>query len=588
MTDAAGVGAPELVQRDAGATDALRDQSKRLGIPALELRMLRARGVRDDDAVLRTVAPKLKDLRPPEQMAGFPAALDLLAWAGRRRVRVGVFGDYDVDGVCTAAILAGFLEAIGLQVVTRVAHRDSGYGLTESDADAFASAGVQLVLLGDTGTSDIAALERVRARGMRSVVIDHHQVPAQMPPCDALINPHQAGCGFPFKGLCSAGVAFYLCASLRTQLAAKAESAPDPRGWLDLVAIATICDMMPLREENRVLVHRGLGSLRTAPRPGVRAMLERAGSWNENPIDETTIGFRVGPRLNAPGRLGAADPSLRLLRARTAAEAGPIAEQVEGLNHQRRALSQRAVEEAMARVAADPRQPARAAICVADAAWAPGVVGLVAGALVERVGKPAMVLAIEPDGVLARGSVRSHGGVDVRAALEACGSLLERFGGHREAAGLTVRVDRIDAVADAFSAACRTALAEPTVVLDEVDGVLPLGAIDVELGRRVAALAPFGVGFGPPRFAVRGRVESVRVLKERHVSLRLGHAGATIEGIAFGQAGPGLWTPAVGDEIEVVCVPVLDVFRGQSRARLHIERLWPSCGATSGLVPLLP
>lgn len=592
MTSTAGgvasdVVVPVLAQRDAGTDAELHEQAARTGFDALALRMIRSRGITGDDAVGRALAPKLRDLRPPEQMAGFPAALDLLAWAGRRRVRVGVFGDYDVDGVCTAAIMSGYLEAIGLQVVTRVAHRDAGYGLADADADAFAAAGVQLVLVGDTGTSDIPALERVRARGMRSVVIDHHQVPSEMPPCDALINPHQQACGFPFKGLCSAGVAFYLCASLRTQLAAQGgERAPDPKGWLDLVAIATVCDMMPLVEENRVLVHRGLASLRTAPRPGVRALLERAGAWNENPIDEQTIGFKVGPRLNAPGRLGAAEPSLRLLRARTAAEAGPVSEQVEALNVQRKTLSQRAVDEALARVLDDPGHLARAAVCVADASWAPGVVGLVAGALAERLQRPAMVLAIEAD--VARGSVRSWAGIDVRAALQACGSLLERFGGHREAAGLTLRVDRIGAVAEAFAIACAQGAVDPALHAprDEVDGCLPLPFIDVALGRRIAALAPFGVGFTAPRFAACGRVDAVRVLKERHVSLRLTEGGVGIDGIAFGQAGPGRWTPVVGDLVEVVCLPVLDVFRGQTRVRLQIERLWPASGATRGLAVL--
>lgn len=578
---------PMLVQRNAGAATDLDGQAARLGVEAFELRMLRSRGLVDDERIGRALAPKLKDLRPPEQMAGFPAALDLLAWAGRRRVRVGVFGDYDVDGVCTAAILAGYLEAIGLQVVTRVAHRDAGYGLADADADAFAAAGAQLVLIGDTGTSDIAALERVRARGMRSVVIDHHQVPSEMPPCDALINPHQVACGFPFKGLCSAGVAFYLCASLRTQIAAQGtDRAPDPRAWLDLVAIATVCDMMPLVDENRVLVHRGLALLRTAPRPGVRALLERAGAWNETPIDEHTIGFKIGPRLNAPGRLGAADPSLRLLRARTAAEAGPVAEQVEGLNAQRKTLSQRAVEQALACVLADERQNDRAAVCVADAGWAPGVVGLVAGALAERVRRPAMVLAIETgaDGIpMARGSVRSWGGIDIRAALQACAPLLERFGGHREAAGLTVRLDRLDALAEAFATACGTGGGANDDPKDEVDGRLPLRTIDVALGRRLAALAPYGVGFAAPRFAARARVDGTRILKERHLSLRLGDDGVSLDAIAFGQAGPGQWVPKVGDTVEVVCVPVLDVYRGQTRVRLEVERLWPDCGATRDL-----
>ncbi|HET6583842.1 MAG TPA: DHH family phosphoesterase, partial [Nannocystaceae bacterium] len=284
--------------------DELRREAVRLQIDPLVLQLLHARGIEGDEALARAVSPRLRDLRPPTQMAGFESALDLLQWAQARRVRVGVFGDYDVDGVSTAAILAGYLEALGLSVVVRVAHRDAGYGLGLADADAFASAGAALVLTGDTGTSDLEALARLREHGIKTIVIDHHQVPEVMPPTDALINPHRRDCGFPFKGLCSAGVAFYLCAALRSRLAAQAGRVPDPREWLDLVALATVCDMMPLVDENRVLVHAGLLRLARSARPGVRALLDRAGVGPEELVDETHMGFRLGPRLNAPGRLG--------------------------------------------------------------------------------------------------------------------------------------------------------------------------------------------------------------------------------------------------------------------------------------------
>lgn len=583
MTDARDLDVPAIVARDGGGDSVIVEQAARVGSDVLAVRMLRSRGITDDTVLGRALAPKLRDLRPPEAMAGFPAALDLLAWAERRRIRVGVFGDYDVDGVCTAAILAGYLQAAGVTVVTRVAHRDAGYGLSEADADAFAAAGVGLVLVGDTGTSDIEALERIRGRGMRSIVIDHHQVPSEMPPTDALINPHQPACGFPFKGLCSAGVAFYLCASLRTQLAGRGHARPpDPKHWLDLVAIATICDMMPLVEENRVLVHRGLASLRTAPRPGIRALLEKAGAWGENPPDETTVGFKIGPRLNSPGRLGAADPALRLLCARTAAEAMPVAEQIDGLNAQRRALSERAVSEAIARLAEDPIASSRAAICVWDPTWAPGVVGLVAGNLAERYRRPAMALAVDTNAGVARGSVRSYGRVDVRAALAACEPLLTRFGGHREAAGLTLATDNLDAVAVAFAEACggAPASAAPAVV---ADGRVDLADVDVAFGRRVAELGPYGVGFAAPVFGLTGKVVSTRVLKDRHLSFKLTDGRVTLDAIAFGQADAGAWVPAIGDMVELLGVVTLDVFRGQSRARLMVERLWPSRGALDDL-----
>ncbi len=567
--------APAITLRGGGVADAeVRAIAARLAVHPRAVRLLRARGIADEAALARALVPKLRDLRAPEQMAGFPAALELLLWAHRRRARVGVFGDYDVDGVCTAAILAGYLDALGLQVVVRVAHRDSGYGFTVGDADAFAAAGVQLVLCGDTGTSDVEALSRARARGMRSVVIDHHQVPEVMPPCDALINPHQQGCGFPFKGLCSAGVAFYLCAALRTKLGPDAR-APDPRGWLDLVALATICDMMPLVDENRVLVAKGLESLARAPRPGLRALLERAQAWGEKPVDEVTVGFRVGPRLNAPGRLGSAEPALRLLRARTPAEAGPLAEHVEVLNVQRKAMSERTVAEALAAVAADPRAAERRALCVAHEGWSAGVVGLAAGTIAERLRKPAAVLSIDVATGTARGSVRSDGLVDVRAALAACAPWLERFGGHREAAGLSLARDQIAGFTEAFDAACAAASSARAEGPLEHDGELGLPEIDVALAEGLRALAPWGMGFPAPIFLGRGTVESARVHKERHLGLRLAGDGTRVDAIAFGQAA---WVPAVGTKVAFLFAPELDVYRGQTRVRVVIQRLWPDVG----------
>jgi len=556
------------------SSDELRREAARLATDPLVLQLLVARGIATDEAVARAVAPRLKDLRPPSSMAGFDAALDLLEWAHARRVRVGVFGDYDVDGVTTAAILSGYLEALGLQVVVRVAHRDGGYGLTLADADAFASAGTALVLTGDTGTSDVEALARLREHGIRTVVIDHHQVPEVMPPADALINPHRRDCAFPFKGLCSAGVAFYLCAALRSRLATRGD-VPDPREWLDLVALATICDMMPLVEENRVLVHRGLERLATSPRPGVRALLDRAGVGADELVDETHVGFRLGPRLNAPGRLGSAEPALRLLRARTAAEALPLAEHVEALNVQRRLASERCVAEALALVEADPVQRDRAALVVAHEGWRAGIVGLAAATLCEHHRKPAMVLAVDPATGLARGSIRSWGGIDVRAALLACRDLVERCGGHREAAGVSVAQARIPELAEAFAAACGSQTNAGTEVDEVIDGELPLPRLDEALVRRIRSLAPFGTGFPAPRWLGHAKVETVRVHKDRHVGLRLRQDGAVIEAIAFDQVRDGAgFVPGLGAELAFVFAPTLDAWRGETRVRAVIERMW--------------
>lgn len=568
--------APKVVWRREGRPEALEQRAAALRVHPLALELLWARGVEDEADVRRMLAPTLGQLRPPHEMAGFPEALELLVTAKREGWRVGVFGDYDVDGVTTATILAGYLEALGVEVVVRVAHRDHGYGFGVPDAEALHQAGARLVLCGDTGTSDLEALAWLRDHDVRSVVIDHHQVPEVIPPTDALINPHQPGCGFPFKGLCSAGVAFYLCAGLRTRLAKDGDTGlPDPRSLLDLVALATVCDMMPLTEENRVLVSAGLRHLEQRGRPGLGALLERAGVETQESLDEAHLGFKLGPRINAPGRLGTAEPSLALLRARTDAEAGPLADRVEMLNAQRKRQTESISAEATALLQADPANEARAGLVVAHERWAPGVVGIAANGLVERFNRPVAVLGMNADG-LARGSVRSCDGVDVRAALAECAPLLERFGGHREAAGLTVRADRIAEFTEAFAAAVATQRAEVPARPDEecVDLELPLAAIEPELCGIIRSAGPFGVGFVPPRFIARNcEAQRIRVLKERHIALTLAQGKDRADAIGFGMAQQ---EPPRGSRVDVVFVPQLDVFRGVTRVKLHLQRLWLS------------
>lgn len=569
-------GPPPLRLRGGGCDDqVVHDVAARLGVAPMTARLMLARGVEGEIEQQRLLDPRLQDIRRPDAMAGFPEALSLLETACREGWRVGVFGDYDVDGVTTATILTTFLEALGLQVVARVAQRSRGYGLGVPDAEAFVQARVRLLVTGDCGTSDVEALSWLREREVPTVVIDHHQVPEQMPPCDALINPHQPGCEFPFKGMCSAGVAFYLCAALRTRLSTNGRGKlPDPRAWLDLVALATVCDMMPLQEENRVLVTHGLRRMARGLRPGLRALLRAAGVDPRAGIDETHLGFRVGPRLNAPGRLGPAEPSLRLLRARSEAEAMPLAEQIETLNARRKRHQQETVAQALALLVADPRLDERAALVVAHDGWLPGVVGIAAAGVAEHHRRPALVLAIDREAGVARGSVRSYGGVDVRAALAECAEDLVRFGGHREAAGATVRLERLDAFSEAFDAAVaqQRRAARDDDPAEVVDAVLPLSSIDEDLVEAMARLRPYGMGFDAPRFACEGAVvDRVRVLKDRHLQLTLRQGEERRDAIAFGQAHHGL---RMGESVGCIFVPQVDTFRGQRRLKLHVERLW--------------
>ncbi|MBZ0236219.1 MAG: DHH family phosphoesterase, partial [Deltaproteobacteria bacterium] len=306
--------------------DALVSQlARELRLLPTTARCLVARGMGDVEAARGYLTPRLGGLRKPDGMAGFGVAAERVTAAVLRRERIAVFGDYDVDGVTTCALLTSFLRGVGADVAPRVARRDEGYGFCAAAAEDVLAGAPRLVITGDCGTSDGAVIASVRARGVDVVVVDHHTVPAagEVHPALALVNPYRADSSFPFRGMASVGIAFYLVAAVRTRLRAEGwfEGRPevDPRDLLDLVALGTIADLVPLAGENRILTAAGLKLVAERKRPGVAALLEAAGiavggdAGGERPIDEKTVSWKLAPRLNAPGRLGDAAPALELL-----------------------------------------------------------------------------------------------------------------------------------------------------------------------------------------------------------------------------------------------------------------------------------
>ena len=556
----------------------LRERAAALEVELVVVELLVGRGIESAEDQRRFLSPRLSELSLPTGMAGYAEAIELLATARTKRWRVGMFGDYDVDGVTTTTILTTFLECLGVEIVAKVASRAGGYGFGIEPAKALHEAGVDLVLTGDCGTSDHEALAWLQARDIPTVVIDHHQVPESMPPAAALLNPHQDGCGFPFKGLCSAGVGFYLAAGLRSTLAKRDPSSrsqlPDPRAWLDLVALGTVCDMMPLVDDNRILVRHGLEIMGQRRRPGVRELLRQSQVSADVVVDEGHLGFALGPRLNAPGRLGSAEPSLELLRARSGAEAEPLAAKVDMFNSQRRSLQEQIVDEALALLADDPRTPRRSGIVVARENWAPGIVGIAAAGIVERYGRPTLVIGVDPGSGEARGSARTAAGVDVRAALAECRALLRRFGGHKAAAGVSLDAVAIPELVEAFDRACAAQLGEEagSDPIDYHDGELALEVLNLDFIAALESLGPYGVGFDRPRFLCAGaKVVGLRVLKERHLALTLRQGPHQRDAIAFRK---GQFPVDRGDEVGCLFTPSRNTYRGNHRVQLIIDRIW--------------
>ncbi len=526
----------------------------------LTARILVSRGIVRADLASRFLAPRLSDLRKPDGMADLGRALDRLSAAIAAGETIAVFGDYDVDGVTTAAVLASAFRACGGKVIARAASRHAGYGLGVEDVARFAAEGCRVLVTGDCGTSDHEALTAARAAGLDTIVIDHHEVPSGETAAYALINSRRPDDGFPFKGLASCGVAFYLAASLRTRLNATF----DPRDLLDLVALGTIADLVPLVDENRILVAAGLGVLSQRKRPGVAALAARA-ELNESAISARDVAFRLTPRLNAAGRLGEAQLALDLLLAGPA-DAERLAAELEDQNTERQRIQELVWIEALAQATA---QDDAAALVVGAEGWHQGVVGIIAARLVDRFARPTVAIGFKQGA--GRGSARTPSGTNLYEALAACAGHLTKFGGHAGAAGMSIEASGLDAFRSAFIAACAGQRRGRLPTALEVDAEVALGDLDLPLAEELARLAPFGAANREPLFALTGvTARATRQVGKGHLQLTLDHGGAISEAIGFGLAEQD---PGPGSRVDLIATAELDTFRGARRTRLKISKL---------------
>jgi single-stranded-DNA-specific exonuclease len=545
------------------------------GVSELVARILAGRDV-ELEAVARHLEPTLRDLMPdPLTLADMGAATERLARAVERREKVAIFGDYDVDGACAAALLSEYLSSAGCQTLIRIPDRvTEGYGPSVEAMREFRSAGADLVVTVDCGAVSFEPFAEAARLGLEVIVFDHHQAPESLPQTLALVDPNRHDDLSGLGALCATGVVFMALVDLNRRLRVTGP-VPDLKAKLDLVALATVADVVPLVGLNRAFVARGLETMRRRERPGLAALFDVAGAGG--PPTPYHLGFLVGPRINAGGRIGDAALGARLLTATDPAEATRIAAELDRLNRERQRIETTALAEAEAQaLAALGLEERGACVVVASEGWPAGVVGLLASRLKDRFARPAFALALNP--ATATGSARSIPGVDIGRIVHGlvASGLAAKGGGHAMAAGLTIAREKLGDL----RAHLEAALGEPVAAArrDEslaIDAALAAAGATPELLRSVDAAGPYGSGNPEPVFALpRHRIEGVTLVGADHLRLRAVSAdGRALEAIAFRAAGKPLGKglrDLQGGLAHLAGALTLDRYGGRERVRLRL------------------
>ena len=534
-------------------------------------RLLVLRGIADADEARRFLNPQLAQLHDPFRLKDLPHAVERLERAIAAGERIAVHGDYDVDGVTSTVILRRVLELLGADVIHFIPERlRDGYGLQPAAIERLAAERAAVVVSVDCGIRSRAAAARARELGIDLIVTDHHEPEGELPPALAVINPKRRDCDYPDKHLAGVGVALKLVQALCLRR--------DRSGWLPafvkLAAVGTVADVVPLRGENRVIAKLGLERLsRKRHAVGLRTLLESAGLLGET-LTGFHVAFRLAPRINAAGRMSTPDLATRLLLLTDdgqAEEAQDLAGQLEAMNLRRREEEAEILAAARRRVDSDPAVGAHAMLVVWGEGWHRGVIGIVASKLVDLFHRPALVLAV--DGDEAYGSGRSIPGFDLLGALEHCRGLFTRFGGHRQAAGVTLEAGRLPELRRRLTAFADDRLGpEQLLPRLRIDCRLPLTAVTPDLVAGLRAMEPFGAGNPRPVFS-SGAVELVeapRVLKSRHLAMRVRQQGRVFRAVAWRMADRADFVSLHRNALDLAFHLSENFFRGERTVELSV------------------
>jgi single-stranded-DNA-specific exonuclease len=531
--------------------------------------LLKLRGMSTSDDAMRFISPRLNDMKDPASMSGIETACARIADAITKKERIGVFTDYDVDGVCSAALLYRFFIKLGIPApLVFIPDRSfDGYGLNTRGIDVLHGQGATLIITADCGINSCSEVNYAKSLGIDVIITDHHEPEGKLPETFSIINPKQENCPFYGEDLCGAGVVFHMIIALRAYLRKLGfENLPNLREDLDLVAMATVADVVSLSGVNRILIKEGLVVINSQGRPGIAALAKVSGINRE--VFAHDLGYILGPRINAAGRMSDASKAFELLTTDDEGTANLIASELHLLNQKRQAEELKVLKEAISMVEARPHLPK--VIVVAGTNWHTGVVGIVASRLSERYLRPTVVISI--NNATGKGSGRSVEGVDLHAAINECSHLLIGNGGHKMAVGLTIEADKIIQFASSLETIVSKILPSESKI--EVDMKIFPSDITPGLLKELEMLSPYGDGNPEPVFMMSGmEVISTKKLEGSQIKLMLQHSGRVFHTLGYTVNGNG---NSLSKKLDIAFSPVQRRFNGHNYLYLALKALSPA------------
>ncbi len=549
--------------------------SEKLGINAITAQILINRGQKDPELIKAFLDTTLQSLSFPLLLKGLEKACDRIIYAMKKKEKIVIYGDYDVDGITSVSLIINFLKKIGYDNIDfYIPERFSeGYGLNRDAIKTFKRNNIKLIITVDCGISNIEEIEYAKTLGIDVIVTDHHEVPEITPNAFAIINPKQPNCSFPFRDLAGVGIAFYLLAGLRMKLREmnfwENSEELNLKKFLDLVALGTIADICPLQKDNRILVKYGLEELENSDRKGIKA-LKQICKIKEGQLNYWNVGFRLAPRINAVGRLSKASMAVELFTTDDYSNALRIANELEKNNYERQRIEERILKEAINMIESSPSFKNKKSIVLYSDNWHQGVIGIVASRIVEKYYKPTILITFNGDD--GKGSARSIKDFDLYNGLNLCAEFLENYGGHKYAAGITIKKDKLHDFIEAFeSAVIYDTESKSFLRKFYIDKRVKLSEINKELIDEFRMLEPFGPSnIEPTLLAEDVLVSSVKIFGVNHVKLIVEQDGALFEALAFNRLGDGI---TVGDSLNILFYPYLYKENGSKNIKLKIKDL---------------